>query len=139
MGVSIQLWLTEIAALTASTLLILSLIIVLTVYDGKTVFSWHGVTLNAIVSILATSSKASMLLAVEELISQWKWILFHTPRTLWDFERIDSASRGPLGSLAVMWCCKKMSPLHIGAWVVLLSLAIDPFSQQLVQTRLYIR
>ncbi|KAL2287106.1 hypothetical protein FJTKL_06109 [Diaporthe vaccinii] len=52
-----------------------------------------------------------------------------------DFERIDSASRGLLGSLQLMWNCKKAWILRLGALIILLDVAVDPFSQQLVQLR----
>lgn len=96
-------WIPDTAALIASTLLVVALATILAVNDGKPIFSWYKVTLNTIVSLLSTASKASLLLAVEDLISQWKWILFNTPRPLIDFERIDLASRGPFGSLVLMF------------------------------------
>ncbi|KAI1329025.1 hypothetical protein F5Y16DRAFT_418906 [Xylariaceae sp. FL0255] len=103
MSPTIIAWISEITALIASFLSLAALIVVLVVYDGQPIFSWHGVTLNAIVSVFATASKASLLLAIEDLISQWKWILFTSQsRPLIDFEHIDLASRGPYGSLLVM-------------------------------------
>jgi len=102
-------WTIDIVAVFFSILIFLALIVVLATQDGKPLFSWHGVTLNAIVSVLSTASKALLLLAVEDLIGQWKWILFSgQARALIDFERIDAASRGPLGSLRLMWNSKKM-------------------------------
>ncbi|KAI3341998.1 hypothetical protein F4824DRAFT_271003 [Ustulina deusta] len=129
-------WKLEILAIIISALSLVALVILLLAYDGEPIFLWHGVTLNAIVSILTTTSKASFLLAAEELISQWKWILFTGQlRPLIDFERIDSASRGPLGSLLVMLRCKHTSYLYIGTLTVLLSLAIEPLAQQIVQRK----
>ncbi|KAI1145563.1 hypothetical protein F4825DRAFT_240552 [Nemania diffusa] len=129
-------WVPEIIALVASAVSLAGLVGVLIAYDTKPIFSWHGITLNAVVSILATASKALLLLAIEELISQWKWILFtNQSRLLIDFERIDAASRGPLGSLILMLRCKNISYLYIGTLTVLTSLAIDPFAQQIVQNR----
>lgn len=91
-----------------SSLCLAAQVAILAAYDGKPVFDWHGATLNAIISVLSTTGKASLLFAADELISQWKWILFKDhARPLMDFERIDAASRGPLGSLQLMWHCKK--------------------------------
>lgn len=152
-GASSTLWVAEIAGIVGSISFLLALAVVLATYDGKPVFDWHGVTLNAIISVLSTASKASLLFVVEELISQWKWIIFTSEeRPLADFDRIDSASRGPLGSLKVLWMRRTMYALSIlytilqfsdsyfnsglvqvGAIIVLLSIAVDPFTQQLVQ------
>lgn len=104
----VRSWGWEILAVIGSASCLAALVGLLLGYDGKPIFTWHGVTLNSIVSLLSTASKAALLFAVAELISQWKWILFTDhARPLMDFERIDSASRGLLGSLRVMWSCKK--------------------------------
>lgn len=103
------LWLPETAGILASAMLLVALAALLAFYDDKAVFEWKSVTLNALVSVLSTASKASLLYALSELISQWKWIVFtSTRRPLVDFERIDAASRGPLGSLGLMWRCKAL-------------------------------
>ncbi|KAI1817265.1 hypothetical protein GGS20DRAFT_592171 [Poronia punctata] len=130
-------WITDILAVGFSTLSFLVLIVVLAVQDGKPTFTWHGVTLNTIVAILSTASKASLLFAVEDLMGQWKWILFNgQTRRLIDFEYVDDASRGPLGSLKLMWKFRRsMTLLYFGSFTVLISLVVDPFTQQLVQTR----
>lgn len=102
-------WVAEIAGILASASLLIALIILLFIYDDKTVFDWKGVTLNAVVSVLSTASKAALLYSTSELISQWKWIVFTgTRRPLIDFQRIDAASRGPLGSLEIIWRSRAM-------------------------------
>jgi len=76
----------------------------LAAFDGKLIFSWHGITLNTIVSTLSTFSKAALMLAVAESTSQWKWILYaRDERRLIDFELIDRASRGLRGSWVMLW------------------------------------
>ncbi|KAL1635493.1 hypothetical protein SLS58_010189 [Diplodia intermedia] len=133
---SLSLWLPETLAIIFSATSLAALAVLLAVTDGKAIFNWHNVTLNTIVSILSTASKASVLLALSESISQWKWILFGDKmRPLMDFERIDWASRGPLGSLKVLWHCKGAGVLRIGAITTIIALAVDPFAQQLVHYR----
>lgn len=102
-------WASETAGILASASLLIALAILLLIYDDKAVFEWKGVTLNAVVSVLSTASKAALLYSTSELISQWKWIGFTgTRRPLIDFQRIDAASRGPLGSLEIIWRSRKM-------------------------------
>lgn len=102
-------WLSETAGILASASLLVTLAAVLGAYDNQAVFEWKGITLNAVVSAISTASKASLLYAISELISQWKWIIFtSTRRPLMDFERVDAASRGPMGSLGLFWKCKSM-------------------------------
>lgn len=93
-------WLPETASILTSLLLIYIFYSLLIVYDGRPVFEWKGITLNTVVAVLSTASKAALIYAVSQLISQWKWILFtRASRPLIDFEIIDAASRGPMGSL----------------------------------------
>ena len=102
-------WLPETAGILTSVLLLYILSYLLNVFDGRPVFEWKSITLNTVVSVLSTASKAALLYAMSQLISQWKWILFtRTSRPLLDFERIDAASRGPVGSLMLIWRWRSM-------------------------------
>lgn len=97
-------WPWEFVALLGAVLSLSSTIILLITQNGHTVFDWNGITLNAIVSILSVTMKATMGYALAECISQWKWILFYSKgrRRLIDFERIDEVSRGLWGSFDVL-------------------------------------
>ena len=97
-------WLREILAIFISLVSLTGLAFLLAAFDGKPIFDFHGLTLNALVSVLSTLSKAALILVVSESTSQWKWILYaRGERQLLDFERIDRASRGLRGSWVVMW------------------------------------
>lgn len=91
-------WKFELWALVGSLLSFVIMVLVLAIFDGRPIFDWKSVTLNAIISVLSV-----LTFAIAELIGQWKWILFSRgQRPLMDFERIDMASRGPWGSLRVL-------------------------------------
>ncbi len=63
-----------------------------------------GISLNTIVSILSTVFRASLMLSVAHGLSQSGWIWFtQRPRPLSDICWYDSASRGPLGSVQLLW------------------------------------
>lgn len=80
------------------------LIGLLVTYDRQPVVYWHSLTMNTVISILSVAMKALLIFAAAECIGQWKWILLqHKKRTLIDFERIDRASRGPLGCFNLTW------------------------------------
>jgi len=97
-------WLREILAIIASVASLAGLAFLLAAFDKQPIFDFHGVTLNTLVSVLSTLSKAALTLCVAESVSQWKWILFaRGERRLIDFERIDWASRGLRGSWILLW------------------------------------
>lgn len=97
-------WAWEIAALVGVFASFAGLVTLLAVFDGRAIFDWKSVTLNTIVSTVSLALRALLLYAIAECVGQWKWIMFdRSERSLMDFERIDLASRGPLGSLYLSW------------------------------------
>ena len=76
-----------------------------------------------------------MLLAVTESISQAKWLLFRKEgRSLADFNTIDGASRGPRGAFQLLYRFRDGRTVlaSAGALIILASLAVDPFTQQIL-------
>ncbi|OBT81372.1 hypothetical protein VE02_10100 [Pseudogymnoascus sp. 03VT05] len=112
------------------------MVVLLATFNGKAVFTWKGVTLNAIVSVLSLAMNASLAYALAECMAQWNWILFaREARPLIDFDRIDAATRSPPGSLRVLTRTKGPISLQFGAVLTLLAIGLDPFAQQLIQYR----
>jgi len=102
-------WIPEFLAIFGSILSLTGVAILLAIFDNKKIFHFYGVTLNSLVSLLSTVSKGWLMLVLAEAISQWKWILFSSRRRLLiDFNTIDIASRGPLGSFWLLWRTKGM-------------------------------
>ncbi|SPO06761.1 uncharacterized protein DNG_09455 [Cephalotrichum gorgonifer] len=129
-------WRLEIGAAAASIALIVVMVIVLAHFNGKPIFDSGVLRLNAIVSVLSTASKSFLLYVLAGSIGQWNWILFSSrPRRLWDFEQVADASRGPLGSVLLLFNPKFKGGLlvRLGALITILAIALDPFAQQLVQ------
>ncbi|KAI9733085.1 MAG: hypothetical protein M1834_003631 [Cirrosporium novae-zelandiae] len=127
-------WLLETLALVGCFLSLVAMAILLQYFNNRPIFDWYGVTLNAIVSLLSTAYKACLVLAVVESISQWKWILFsRRQQRLIDLDIIDCSSRGPLGSMKLLWRTRGMAYAWIGAVITILALGLDPFAQQLLQ------
>lgn len=125
-----------ILSIVGSMSLTVAIGIVLAHYNNQPVFDWHGVTLNAIVSLMNTISKAMLAFTLDECLGQAKWIWLSRQRQpLNDLNLIDQASRGPLG------CCKILrrpiarSFISIGAITIILSTAMDPFFQLAIGKR----
>jgi hypothetical protein len=71
---------------------------------------------------------------VAEGISQLKWTYFQQrPQRLYDMQIFDDASRGPLGSMTMLWNMNiRALVASTGAILTILSLAADPFAQQIL-------
>lgn len=97
-------WIVETVAISYSLLCLTALVTLLAFADGKDMLDWQGITLNTVISLLATAAKLSALFAVATAISQCKWNLFHRKAgSLLDFEAIELASRGALGGLQMLF------------------------------------
>jgi hypothetical protein len=134
-------WGLECLSMIGAVLCQAGIVGVLASMDGRPLDSWTiVVSLNAVVAILTTASKSLLLLPVTECISQFKWSYFDSrPRQMFDLDIFDNASRGPLGALMLLLRKQTMATLAtIGAIVILASLAVDPFVQQVIhfETRL---
>ena len=129
----LHLWLFEILSLLLSILVIVAIIISLSLFNGQPLPSFPlGITLNALISFLATLSKAAMLTTVTGCVSQLKWHWFHRPHRLIDFEIFDQVSRGPWGAMRMMLSFKFFKLANLSALVILVALLVDPFMQQII-------
>lgn len=111
--------------------------IVTTLYrrQGLPLPDWpYNISINTLISIFIAILKTAMAVVFAECLSQSKWNWFRKMRPLQHLTRYDEASRGPWGSLRLLWTLSGRDFVAtIAAAVTILSLAIDPFAQQLIQ------
>ncbi|KAH7396717.1 hypothetical protein DE146DRAFT_614403 [Phaeosphaeria sp. MPI-PUGE-AT-0046c] len=137
-GNILKRWLLEIISWLFSAVCMAAVIGVLIYLKDKPLSSWllaekTPLTLNAFISILSKMAGAALLLPVSEALGQlkWSWFLEHS-KQMWDFEIFDNASRGPWGSMLLLIRTKAKALAALGAIIMLASLALDPFFQQVV-------
>ena len=76
--ITLDTWIPEILALFISAASITAITAILWWYEGtKSPKIPYGITLNAIVSILATVSRSMLIFAVSTCIGQLKWCWYH--------------------------------------------------------------
>ena len=102
-------WLVELLSVLLGIVALIALCVLLKRYDGKAAprvnaVAGVNITLNTLVSILSTISRAALLLSVSECISQSKWSWFlDRQKPLEDLDVFDEASRGAWGGLKLLW------------------------------------
>ncbi|OAK99218.1 hypothetical protein IQ06DRAFT_378133 [Phaeosphaeriaceae sp. SRC1lsM3a] len=106
-------------------------------FDGKAQPEWpYGATLNSAVSWLSTITKGFLLVPWASCISQSIWISYMSkPQGLERLRIYDEASRGPWGSLELIWTLKARRLVCVGALLSVLAIGIDPTLQQTVVIR----
>ena len=106
-------WAEEMAYSLISCALMITLVVILDIFDNRPLSDWQGavsvgsysvnISLNFIVAVLGTISKSAVLVSIEAGLSQAKWIWFTLRKhSLLDYKRFDDASRGPLGSIKLL-------------------------------------
>jgi len=108
-------WLFEVGAEALAFISLGMMLFVLWYYNDKPQAQWQysHVTLNGVVSFLATVARTGLMVPVSAAIGQRKWLRYlpgrnrkQRSRRLQDFEAFDDASRGSLGSLKLMWAVR---------------------------------
>jgi hypothetical protein len=127
-------WTWEILMLGLSLASFAALIVMLSVYQGKSTPQLPlDITFNAIISTLATISKSAALLVVAASMSQYKWLLLRDTKqdcNLRDVQLIDDASRGLWGSIKLLPCIRNRWVITLGAITTIASIAMEPLVQQ---------
>ncbi|KAI1747209.1 hypothetical protein F4782DRAFT_543696 [Xylaria castorea] len=130
-------WTLELITLALSVLFFAAQVATLVWVIDKPYYQvWRApLSLNAVIAILTTASKASQLHSVGKAIGQLKWVYFETsPRRLRQFELYDATSRGPHG--AVEFILKgRWGLATVGAFIIIFALTADPFTQQVVELK----
>lgn len=125
-------WIWEIGGAALSIICIALLIGFLAYVNGTMYPAWQYIASpNTVVSIIMTVAKSAMLVPVSSCLSQLKWTQYQKPTPLYHMHVLDQASRGPWGALEVLWVFTP-SLATAGAILTILSLAIDPFAQQIL-------
>lgn len=129
-------WSVEVLSIFFSIACFVSLVIVLAIYNNKTIPQLpFNITFNAIISILATAIKTSILLVLAAALGQrrWLWLRRSVPKdcNLYDIQLLDDASRGPWGALLLLRNLRGRWLVSIGAIATILSVALEPFVQQI--------
>ena len=130
-----KVWAWELAALGAATGLVAAIFAILAHFQGQQLPSWpFQINLNTLVSLLATIMRALLVFPVASVIGQSKWLWYHRNRPLAHMNDFDQASRGPTGSLKLLFTAPTSLYGVVGALVTICSFAIGPFIQQAIGT-----
>ncbi|EAA30428.2 hypothetical protein GE21DRAFT_10588 [Neurospora crassa] len=108
-------------------------------FDGKPLESWPlYLSLGTIISTMAQISRTSLAFAITPCLGQAKWNWFSQREDdILVFRTFDEASRGPLGSLQLLWKLKYRHLASLGALVTVVMFGYDPFVQAIVNTSGY--
>jgi hypothetical protein len=114
-----------------SALASMVIIITLAIYKRHMLISWFlAIFLNTILATLGIALRGLMI-TIASALGQSRWLWFSNKRhVLLDFWTFDQASRGPRGSLLLLWRLRLRYIPFIGVFVTLPALASDAFIQQ---------
>lgn len=124
-------WYGEVIACLIFVGFLLATVFTLLPRDGKTLPNYP---INTILSFYGVMLEGSLTIIIGATISQNQWRWFKKERDLYDIVLYDEAATEPLGAAKYL-CLKRLrEPLTaMGAILLISTLLIDPFVQQLVQ------
>ena len=131
-------WWWEVASIALAVSCTAAIVAILFDMDRKPLDNWRFdfIQPNSLVAVFSTVAKSALLVPISAGLGQLKWIYFgkHRHKKLSHFDAFDSASRGPWGSIRFLWGLKgKACVATLGAVLVILLLAFEPFAQQVIQ------
>jgi hypothetical protein len=130
---SIFLWWMEAGCCILIICGLVGIMVTLSALNNQPLPQWpYGLTVNTFVAAFSVLIKASSGLVLAEGISHIKWTTLRTPQPLSKFEIYDEASRGPWGALTLLWHDFGVTVSSLGACIIILTLFLEPFSQQIV-------
>lgn len=127
-------WRLEVLSGVLSIVALVGTVATLEPNQGKPLPQWpFDISVNALLSIYSVVFKICMTFVIQSCISQQQWVWFASERRLYDAALFDSARQGPYGSAVWIWVHHLQQPLTtLGAVIIILSVAVDPFYQQLL-------
>ncbi|PPJ54655.1 hypothetical protein CBER1_07664 [Cercospora berteroae] len=126
-------WVLELLGVIISAGALAAIVGILYHYHGTPQPTWRNVSLNTMISWLSTLANVMVLIPVTSGLSQLKWVWFAGKRrTMSDRGYFDSASRGVIGSLALIFEQQGRHFAGLAALATILAVGFDPFIQNLV-------
>ncbi|KAI1131265.1 hypothetical protein F5Y10DRAFT_262447 [Nemania abortiva] len=108
----------------------------LAAHQGAPQPQWpYGISINTVVSLFVSALVGALGSVLSTCIGQTKWQWFASPRVLSDIETFDGATRDIWGKLQLLAhsCGREHHLANCGCLIALGTLAVGPFSQQIVQ------
>ena len=126
-------WRWELLAVAVSLLCMAGIVAVIARMNERPLSHWtFFLSLPATIAIFSTSAKSMAAVFVAAAVGQAKWLHFRSPRPLRDLDLLDDASRGPMGSLRLLYG-GPWGLVSLGALVTLLAVGFDVSVQQVVR------
>ncbi|KAI0439401.1 hypothetical protein F4803DRAFT_568537 [Xylaria telfairii] len=129
------IWKFQLLASLTSLLGFALLVLLLSTFTERPSSAWplHIISINGCVAGLTTVIKGSLMVLIVASISQSKWTWFSDERSLCDLEFIDDASRGPWGSLVLLFKHRfRLRIVSFSAILTILATGLEVAFQQLV-------
>jgi hypothetical protein len=131
-------WSFEILMLLFAGAIFMTVCVILGHYDDQVLPDWKNIhiTLNTVISILATILRVTIAYIALEVLAQLKWEwLSNCFRPLNHVQLFDAASRGIYGCCCLIPTIARHEPFAVAAIAIaVLSLGIGSFTQQSIQT-----
>ncbi|KAI5858150.1 hypothetical protein BZA05DRAFT_331567 [Tricharina praecox] len=106
-------------------------------FDGREIPAWatagSGLSLNSILSVFSTMSRASLLVPIDQSIGQLYWLAVSKQgRQLSEVELYNEAARGPYGAMRLLWMKRGTGLVSMGCVLTIMVVILGFAQQQLI-------
>ncbi|KAK3996636.1 hypothetical protein QBC44DRAFT_317245 [Cladorrhinum sp. PSN332] len=131
----LQVWWLEGLACLLVVSMLAAVVATIRPYEGKPLPQLpYNLSINTLVAIYFVTLKSALAFVLSQLLGQLKWSGFERTLPLYRLAQYDDASRGPWGSLILLWSFRGRSFLASGVAIILvLATILDPFGQQIIR------
>ncbi|KAI0530162.1 hypothetical protein GGR58DRAFT_508737 [Xylaria digitata] len=129
-------WAPEVFWCVVAIAFLVGMSVFLAAHQGVPQPQWpYGISINTVVTLLVGAMVGALASVLSACIGQTKWQWFASPRVLSDIETFDGATRNLWGKLQLLTHGhgREHRLANYGCLIGLGTLAIGPFSQQIVQ------
>ncbi|KAK8043183.1 hypothetical protein PG994_013666 [Apiospora phragmitis] len=122
-------WRAELLLGFLATASALAIIVLLVYANGRPLDSFK-IPLGLVIAVLGATTRGALAFAIGACLAQEKWNwLRRRPDNLMSFKKFDEASRGPMGSIQLLYWLNLRHWATLGALVTVLLLGFDPLLQ----------
>ncbi|KAL8870401.1 MAG: hypothetical protein Q9174_003547 [Haloplaca sp. 1 TL-2023] len=124
-------WGLEVISALFGTISLVVLLIVLARFEKKPLSDWSlKLSLNTVISIISQLVQACLFVAIASCIAQLQWLGYRSNKPLEDMSYFDNGSRGPVGSLLLLYKSSSRPLVWLGVLAMLLQVFIGPLAQE---------
>ncbi|PSR79089.1 hypothetical protein BD289DRAFT_442963 [Coniella lustricola] len=128
-------WVLEVLSFLCGICCLTAIIATLAHFNNVQQPQWaYSINLSTLIALLATILRSMLMQVVESVTGQLKWEWLQSSRPLSHIQALDDATRGPWGSIRLLFTIPRLNWISLGATITIASsIGLGAFTQQSIR------